>query len=321
MTELEANFKLKLKEFDYFNNYSPECETTYCAVVKHSNDFSIIDDYYIEIGLTNFSVLTDPNYISDEYIIKKKVAHDFITKEFQEEYLKGNEVPVYSDKISLLGSSLKHDKITAGCSVFYKSSIIRNGTAGAFFKLKDSQDIYMISNRHVIVDSDFELGTEVVHPSRNDSSEALPSEIIGTIYWTSSPKDELLDAAVSKIHYPVDVGRYSLCRNIKFKSLGDAVINQNVSKVGRSTGLTHGEIRSINCTINVTEEIERPRFYRHQILSTNLAIRGDSGSVLVNSNEEVVGLIFASNKKAACFSNNIKYIFNEHNVHEFSKFV
>ena len=321
MTEEEANFKLVNEEYNYFNNYSENCETTYCAVVKMSNNFSIKDDYYIEIGLTNFTVLREWDYKSMDMMIKERIANEFISNDFKDDYLVGNVIPVSSEKITLLSNSLKREKITGGCSVFYKNSDNKTGTAGAFFKLKNSEDVYMLSNRHVIVDPDCEMDTQVVHPSRMDSSNEFPDQVIGSIYWRSDKDDEFLDAAISKIDYPVEIGRYSLCRNLKFKSLGKAKLHQNVSKTGRSSGITFGEIRSINCTVNVTEKIEAPRFFKHQILSNNIAIDGDSGSVLVNEDEEVVGLIFASNKKTASFSNNINYIFNNKNIKDFSKFV
>jgi len=321
MTEQQANLKLLKKEYDYFNHFSEKCETIYCAVVKRSNDYSISDDYYIEIGLTNYTVLTDPKYKALDALAKQSMSAQFISDAFKDDYFRGNVNPVNTQEAVLLSNSLKHDKITGGCSVFYESSANRSGTAGAFFKLKHSQDIFLLSNRHVIVDPDFEENTCVVHPSRQDSSDACPNEIIGKIHWTSAKDDDLLDAAVAILDYPVDIGRYTLCHSLKFNSLGEASLHQNVSKYGRSSGMTYGEIRSINCTVNITGRIEKPRFFRQQLLSTNLAIDGDSGSVLVNTNEEVVGLIFASNRNRASFSNNIKYIFNKPKIRDFSKFV
>ncbi|PWH83050.1 hypothetical protein DIS18_00400 [Algibacter marinivivus] len=326
MTEKEANEKLnsKEKETEYFN-LSALHETQYAAVIKKSNDFSIIDDYAIEIGLSNFTYEYDSLKGLFGYFSKK----EGMSLETQKDFQNGDIFPVKSNPISLHSNSSyyqKLEKLTGGCSISYENGDIYSGTAGAFFKLSDSQNIYMISNRHVIVDNDYGLETKIIHPSKTDAEKKEDISLIGKVFWTSKEKDDLLDAAIAIIYdekTTVDIGKYSISNQLNFNSIAAPKIGQNIKKIGKTSGVTFGEIKSINCTVNITENIKKPKIYRKQILTTCISKPGDSGSVLLNNNNEVVGLLFGGNKLTASFSNNIMNIFNpiHPEINNFSKFV
>jgi len=69
-------------------------------------------------------------------------------------------------------------------------------------------------------------------------------------------------------------------------------VNMNVKKSGRTTELTEGIITSINATVQVmmTDGIA---IFTDQIIMTKMLEGGDSGSVLLNKNNGLVGLCFA----------------------------
>ena len=326
MTEQDANDRLnsKEKEAEYFK-LSALHETQYAAVIKKSNDFSIIDDYAIEIGLTNFTY----EYDTLRGLFTYFSMNEGMSSETQNDFQNGDIFPVQSNPISLHSTPIngkKLQKLTGGCSISYENGDIYTGTAGAFFKLSHSQDIYMLTNRHVIVDNDYELESRVIHPSKTDAEKKEDINIIGEVFWTSKEKDDLLDAAVAIIYNkkaPVDIGKYCISNQLNFNSIAAPKIGQNIKKIGRTSGVTFGEIKSINCTVNISENINRPKIYRKQILTTCISKPGDSGSVILNSNNDVVGLLFGGNKLEASFSNNIMNIFNpiHPEINNFSKFV
>ena len=325
MTEEEANRKLKSaeKEKEYFT-ISNLHETQYAAVIKKTNNFHIDNDYAIEIGLSNFTY----EYDSMENLFTYLSPRENLSPETMEDFDKKDIIPVQSDRISLhsiSNKSKKLEKLSGGCSISYENSDIYSGTAGAFFKLCNSHHIYLLSNRHVIVDNDFELETMVIHPSETDAIKKEDISVIGKIFWTSKAKDDFLDAAIAIVNKntQIDIGKYTVNNKLQFDSLAYPKIGQNVKKIGKTSGVTFGEIKSINCTVNVTENIRKPKMYRQQILTTCLSKPGDSGSIFINSNNEVVGLLFGGNRLTASFSNNIMNIFNNKHpkINNFSKFV
>jgi hypothetical protein len=303
MTQAEANQRLIDREEIYFQNNGLSY-TSYAAVIKKTNDFKIKDDYIIEYALSNTELFYDN--------LKNRVLNPVIEKDINEKELKitnSGVVSLQSEKLS---------KLTGGCSVYFQEGSRNSGTAGAFFKIKSNKEIYMLSNEHVIVDSNYGLNTKVVHPASSDVNNDGTNCLIGHVVWTSQKSDELMDAAIAKIDYPVSVGKYSLSPDIKFLKFKKPKIGQNVKKYGKTTKLTHGEIRSINCTVNVSGTASYNRLFKYQILTTFMSKPGDSGSILVTDKNELVGLIFAGDDESVTFANNINYIF-ENTIDTFKK--
>nr|WP_321237076.1 trypsin-like serine protease [uncultured Psychroserpens sp.] len=321
MTEEEANIKLLLKESEYFNLTATKNKnrTEYAAVVKLSNDFTIKNDYIIEVGLSDFTYQYDPVSIPIKTdfnkLISKQTINDFLDK---------NIVPVESESFAL-----QTKKISGGSSVSYEGSLNKGGTLGALFKLKSGNKIYLLSNRHVIFDSDYnENKNKVVSPARIHVSKSL-NEIntIGKIIWSSQKHDDILDAAIAEVNDKtkscIDIGKYCVNNELSFNGIAKAKIGDSIKKFGKTTGLTYGEIKSINCTVNVSKNIKTPKIFRRQILTSNISDYGDSGSVVINQDNDVVGLLTGGNKTTASFCNNIKYIFNNElgPIYNFFKFV
>lgn len=327
MTEAAANKKLYENEKEYFR-LGGKSQTHYACVIKKSNDYDLFDDYAIEIGLEDFSLHYD--------LAKRKLLDVLKTEGVKEEThndIDNNEVIHVDSKHIGLQSEPRYIKklneLTGGCSISYNNNGLDSGTGGAFFKMKNSHSIYLLSNRHVMVNNNVELGTKITHPSRADARNQYDQEeIIGNVIWTSKKKSSITDAAIAKIYsddFPVAIGKYTLSKHFLLNDIGIPKIGQNVKKCGRTTGETYGKIRSINCTINITQNIEQPQFYRKQILTTYMTEPGDSGSVLINNSGEVVGLLFAGDEFKSSFANNINNIFNSDNLFfnaaNFSKFL
>jgi hypothetical protein len=130
-----------------------------------------------------------------------------------------------------------------------------------------------------------------------------------------------VDGAISK----VDTGKTTSCSIVDIGNINGtaaAVLNAPVRKRGRTTLLTYGFVDAINATLNVdygtglgvktfTNQIgirpdvsHNPKFSDH----------GDSGSIVVDANNKVIGLLFAGNTAGYTYINPINFVLAEMNI-------
>ena len=210
----------------------------------------------------------------------------------------------------------KKEKLTAGICVGEK---IKEswGTAGAFFLATNNQrdasknakfQTFMLSNHHIIANETSNIGDSVHRKFSNDKTEQ-----IGTLFW--SWRDQLMDAAIAKVATKkVDFNQYAKCENVKMEGNACPEINDEVKKCGSTTKLTNGIIKSINCIVNYSDNLnfDPKNLVFNQILLDIEADYGDSGSVIVNQNNKVVGLIFLAKKYMnLAFATDIKSILSK----------
>lgn len=343
MTEKQANERLINQHDLYFNSNNDDYRyTRYAAVIKGSNNFYLEDDYKIEIAYSTGETWEDdkkldelnpqsrkdlinrlnlPKKILEEYennethIVLTPEIHYQNDKNFHEnctfkcsDKCQGFCEEIYSE------SKKKYSKLTGGISVYDMIYDNAFGTAGAFFKTIKDNSIYLLSNYHVLLGRKGKIDDPISHPSKSDaSSYGTKADEIGRIFWKKDIEKNsfnLIDVAIAKINtgVSVDIGKYTRCRHIQYKDLGTAKVGQNVRKCGKTTGLTYGEIRSINCTVNISREKKELDIYRKQILTTKMTEDGDSGSVLVNDEGTVIGLLFGGNNIDLSVANHIPLI-------------
>lgn len=72
-----------------------------------------------------------------------------------------------------------------------------------------------------------------------------------------------------------------------------AVLNMDVKKSGRTSGLTFGQITLLDALVDVQYSPGRILRFDHQIVTTNISSPGDSGSLVLDTNNLAVGLLFA----------------------------
>jgi hypothetical protein len=83
-------------------------------------------------------------------------------------------------------------------------------------------------------------------------------------------------------------------------AFGTARRDDIVSKVGRTTGLTHGKVTAVGTIVSNVGYGSKEAWFRGSIEISNVAgiafsAGGDSGSAIVNTSGEVVGLLYAGN--------------------------
>ncbi|AYF55425.1 hypothetical protein G8S21_10455 [Clostridium botulinum C] len=75
-----------------------------------------------------------------------------------------------------------------------------------------------------------------------------------------------------------------------------------VRKVGAMSELTEGIITSINANHTVTYTNGEVAFFKDQILTSNMAVKGDSGSILIDKNNCAIGLLFATTNNFTAYN-------------------
>lgn len=193
------------------------------------------------------------------------------------------------------------------------------GTLGAIVKDNVTNNPMLLSNFHVMcVDSGWHAGDQMDQPSRVDGGVAV-TDRVGVLH--RAVLSSRVDGAISTLS-----GRPYKCeiQGIgKVKGTAGAVLGSAVRKRGRTTEFTEGFVDAISVTVN----IDYGPTIGVKTLSNQIGIRpntptyahfskkGDSGSVVVDANNKVIGLLFAGNSSTGyTFINPISDVLSELNV-------
>ncbi|MGL5245292.1 MAG: trypsin-like serine protease, partial [Sarcina sp.] len=155
---------------------------------------------------------------------------------------------------------------------------------------------YILSNNHVLADSNNNrTGCPIVQPSLGDGGTT--NNVIANLYKKviinySSKPDNYCDGAIAKINPGISYNK-EIFKIGAITGTTKAKVGMKIKKVGRTTGYTETLIRAIH-VINTSENINMGKaIYRDIIKCGSLAKHGDSGSVVLNSSNKVVGLLFS----------------------------
>ena len=77
--------------------------------------------------------------------------------------------------------------------------------------------------------------------------------------------------------------------------IGNLVLGQRVQKMGRTTGLTQGEITQVDVTVKVNYG-GRIANFNDQVFADGMSSPGDSGSSILDMQRKAVGLLFAGSE-------------------------
>lgn len=168
-----------------------------------------------------------------------------------------------------------------------------NGPTGTLaWVVEHNTDAYLVSNSHVLsYYGAIDIGREVTQPgSYNGGSEA---DIVGNLfgYIPVVERDNLVDLALSKL----TTGEYlvgELYELGAMKGIGSVAPDALVRKEGRTTGVTEGPVLATDADVVVTLNEER-YIFTGQILAEMHSGPGDSGSPVLDVDNNLVGLLFA----------------------------
>jgi hypothetical protein len=185
--------------------------------------------------------------------------------------------------------------------------IAHAGTLGFFARDSVSGHEGFVSNNHVIAGSNrTPVGTPVVQPGVLDGGVAADriATLTRFVPMLFGGAPNVVDAAFAQFDEPTPAiparDLYDTGDALVLNAAGTAsvVIGDHVVKVGRSTGVTYGEVVAVSVmNLNVAYGSRRARFDNQiQIESRNInafSRPGDSGSLIVNSKGAAIGLLFA----------------------------
>lgn len=208
----------------------------------------------------------------------------------------------------IIPNRLKHRPILGGISISPPERIA--GTLGIITK-----DGKILTNAHVLaIDYQgrkyYEKGTPIIQPGILDDGNPK-TDVVGYLDYYIPIKDEenTVDVAIG---IPIVE-----TRQMEVLGLGevdgwtDPIIGMKVTKAGRTTGITRGQIIDIHATLKVygytTTKKGYAIFEDLIVIEPAMSSGGDSGSLLVNEKGRAVGLIFAGSKfiTVACKIRNV----------------
>ena len=200
------------------------------------------------------------------------------------------------------------------------------GTLGCWVRDNETDAEMMLSNFHVMcVDDGWHVGDTIAQPSLVDGGHC-PADVVGSLQ-RAVLSDEV-DAAVAS-HTARDFD-CSIVDIGDVKGTATAAVGMAVRKRGRTSGLTYGNVTDTNLTVTVPYcDGLGDRTLIHQIeievdpaQSAVFGQGGDSGSVVVNSDNKVVGLYFAGDSTDTIgVANPIASVLSQLNVRVCTKLV
>ena len=120
--------------------------------------------------------------------------------------------------------------------------------------------------------------------------------------------DNLVDAAIALpvtpdyvINRIMDIG---YIQDVRRGELG-----MWIQKSGRTTGVTIGEITQVEVTVTVQYADDKLALFTNQFMAGAMSQGGDSGSVILDNVNNLVGLLFAGSANTTIF-NNIEHVFS-----------
>jgi len=201
------------------------------------------------------------------------------------------------------------------------------GTLGCFVKLQGG-DTSMLSNNHVVAgenrgqrgkDAILQQGagarTSALHAAELTEFIDLKDSPPGAIPAMSNVIWNDVDAGVAQLRSKVRHRQAYLPARTAASPMGHdtAQLGDKVHKVGRTTGLTYGEITQIAVQVGpIDYSLPGPCWFRDCMLieglnGTTFADHGDSGSAIVRDDGKVLGLLFAGtdSQTYACGIDNV----------------
>lgn len=208
----------------------------------------------------------------------------------------------------------------AGASIFRAKGHPEFGTLGCLVrKVSDpAGPVYILSNSHVLADQGLgQVGDAIVQPGTLHGGKA-PRNTIATLFqwgvlnFVNSGFFSTIDAAIAKVKSDSDVLARIQQIGLPAGSSNVVQVGMNVEKYGaasqfstavvRDTHFTTGNLRYRRRTSTGSVTTGNVRF-TDQVLCTQFTSPGDSGSAVVNSNNnKIVGLHFAGSPAASVFN-------------------
>lgn len=181
----------------------------------------------------------------------------------------------------------KERPLLAGCSIGRRGSN-GPGTLGCFVTI--AGDVFILSNKHVLRQAGDAADDEVLQP---------PHQLGGTFFDSIATfEDELPthDAAIAKVHSGINCSN-TTPEGTAITGVNVAVLNGDITKRGCATRTRHGTITNANSPnvntgpVTLVDQLLITRDDARDAYAARIfQVQGDSGSIVLNHNNEVVAL-------------------------------
>jgi len=188
-----------------------------------------------------------------------------------------------------IGYSVGHFEITAA-------------TIGAFVRPRQGGPAAILSNNHVLANENRgRRGDNILQPGQYDSGKN-PKDAVATLTKSVRLRRagvNFVDAATATVNEGVEIDNVTLPRigTLKGVSTEPASEQMQVRKTGRTTGATRGRVTAFELDrVMVDYDVGTLRFDNQLEIEGDtgpFSSGGDSGSLIVNSNNLAVALLFA----------------------------
>ena len=310
-----------------------------------NNILDISQNYYkYLINLENVNgVGVGYKYINNINILEPCI-HVLVEKKVDKNYLsKNNLVPktymgVKTDIIEVgetqtLSSGALPQKfrpLKGGASISSVASS-ETGTLGCIVKKAklDYFQYFILTNNHVVTDlNKTPIGTPIIQPGFICGG-SFPEDTIGRLKdfvpikfiddGNGTIPENYVDAAIVKIYNKALISdEIHVIGNLK--GINTAKLNETVVKVGFMTAQSLGKIDTLGLTQTINIASKKLALFKNQIRAKLTLNAGDSGSIVINNNDEAVGLLFAGNfEKRQAYINDINTVLSKFNVEIYTK--
>ena len=279
-------------------------------------------------------------------VTKKMAASQLSSKDLVPVSLEGTPTDVIETGIirALQSPTEKHRPAPGGVSIGHRD--ITAGTLGCLVK-KDGHTV-ILSNNHVLANSNAaEIGDPILQPGPHDGGSfpedhiadlehfipinitGIPSDCpiaTGTADFLNSiarlfgssvqlqaidqqAAENLVDAAIARPLNPDDV-KDEIIGIGSIQGMVAGELGMAIKKSGRTTGFTTGEIQQVDVTANVQYGQGQIAQFTDQLMAGAMSQGGDSGSAILDDNNNLVGLLFAGSDTSTIM-NRIQNVFSE----------
>jgi len=195
--------------------------------------------------------------------------------------------------------------LVIGCSLAHVASTA--GTLGLIARHRKTGRPVLVSNSHILAQAgQAKIGDGITQPGRLDGGG--PDDHVAALLDFAPFKiagANLIDAAIAMVDDRIDISLNQVPGIGAVTVTGEEPLlpGKKVMKVGRTTGLTHGEITATELDDIVVDYDVGSMVFDNQIEITGLpgapfSNAGDSGSLVVDEKMQAIGLVFCGNPNA-----------------------
>lgn len=222
--------------------------------------------------------------------------------------------PVVTDvlEIGQLQVELFRDRVRPvmpGCGIGHPTATA--GTLGAFVRRPDDDDLFILSNSHVIADYGLAaIDDPILQPGASDDGTCVDevgklADVVPFEYSATGFPNRV-DAAIARIKPALTEGPIRLLGTQPAGVTTNLRRGMHVHKVGRTSDLTTGIIQDVNFRMSINYKSsptgQSRAGFREQVLCTRFTEPGDSGALVLSSSNRAVGLHFAGSTSASVFN-------------------